>query len=485
MDNMRSVALVGQPNVGKSRLFNSLARRRIAIVHDQPGVTRDVNAVEVGGSYMLMDTGGIGLMTNDNPSELMEAIEEQVFFAIQAAGIILFVVDGKEGCNALDEMIAEKLRKFGKRPVLVVNKIDLAEHADRRFAFSHLGFEEMLPVSAEHGRGIERLREVIDDRLGPLPPKVDTESLERVKICFAGRPNVGKSSLCNALLESDRMIVSETPGTTRDSVELDLDYQRSPEEVWGFRLVDTAGVRRSGKVGSPVEYFSAIRSERAVESADVAFLVLDAREGVTRQDKLLAGKMISAGRALAVLVNKWDVALEQFSREPLSGYEDEHDFRRKFAKAVRRELFFMPDSEIHFVSALKKYALEKILETARRLDRSQSKALPTARVNRLISELTERHPPPLVKGKRFKIYYAVQVSNRPFLIRLFCNQAAHLDERYQRFLETGFLSEFKLKGCPVRFQLIGKPARRDRFFTPPEKILRKAHAEQPPKRRAR
>ena len=479
----RSVALVGRPNVGKSRLFNRLARRRIAIVHDEPGVTRDVNAVEIDNSFMLMDTGGIGLEFDENRSELIEAIEEQVFFAIQAAGVIVFVVDGKDGCNALDEMIAERLRSFGKRPILVVNKIDLPEHEERSLAFSQLGFEEMLSVSAEHGRGIADLREAIDGHLGPQLEDIGGEKEERVKICFAGRPNVGKSSLCNALLKSDRLIVSHIPGTTRDSVEMNMDYQKSPDDVWKFRLVDTAGVRKRGKIGSPVEFFSAVRSERAVESADVAFLVLDACEGVTRQDKLLAGKMIEAGRALAILVNKWDIAQEQFSTEPIKGYDDERDFRYKFTKAVRRELFFLPGSAVIFVSALKGFALEKILEAARMLDFTQSRALPTAHVNRLVNKLTERHPPPLVKGKRFKIYYAVQVSNRPYLFRLFCNQAAKLDERYRRYLENGFLSEFDLNGCPVRFQLVGKPERRERFYQPQEKILRRARAAQKPKSR--
>ncbi len=466
MNNNRSVALVGRPNVGKSRLFNRLAGRRIAIVHDQPGVTRDVNTTEVDGDFILMDTGGIGLDAGEGKEVITQAVEDQVIFAIQAATIILFMVDGREGCTPMDEMVAEKLRRYGKDPVLVINKIDTDRQETLGADFDKLGFARSHLVSAEHGRGAYDLRATIDEMLGPKPPEPEESEENRTKICFAGRPNVGKSSICNRLFKSNRLVVTEVPGTTRDSVSLDMDYKSKDGDLWQFRLMDTAGVRKRGKMSSSVEFFSALRSEGAIDRADVVFLVLDALSGVTKQDKSLAGHIVKSGKTLAVVVNKWDLALDSFRRESIKGYENEKDFRQQYVEAIYKELFFLPDSPIIFVSALKGFSISKILHCGKELDGIQSTQLSTPKVNRLIARLIERQSPPLTKGKRFKIYYAVQTGSRPFHIRLFCNQAAKLDDRYRRYLEKGFHTEFNLKGCPVRFQLAEKPKRSKDFYQP-------------------
>ncbi len=466
MNNDRSVALVGRPNVGKSRLFNRIAGRRIAIVHDQPGVTRDVNTIEVESDFTLMDTGGIGLDAGEGKELITEAVEEQVIFAIQAAGIILFMVDGREGCTPMDEMVAEKLRRYGKEPILVINKIDTGRHENLGADFDKLGFDQPHLVSAEHGRGVYDLRQAIDKMLGPKPPKPESPDENRIKICFTGRPNVGKSSICNRLLKSDRLVVTEVPGTTRDSVALDLDYKTKDGELWPFRLVDTAGMRKRGKMSSSVEFFSSLRSEGAIKKADVVFLVLDALSGVTKQDKSLAGHIVKSGKTLAIVVNKWDLALDSFRRETIKGYKDEKDFRQQYAEAIYKELFFLPDSPIVFVSALKGFSIGKILLCGKELDGIQSTQLSTPKINRLLAGMLERQNPPLIKGKRFKIYYALQTSSRPFQIRLFCNQATRLDDRYRRYLEKGFHAEFDLKGCPVRFQLAEKPKRSKDFYQP-------------------
>ena len=460
MNNKRSVALVGSPNVGKSRLFNCLARRRIAIVHEQPGVTRDVNTVEVDNDYILMDTGGIGLaaQTVANQDDLLSAVEEQVFFAIEAAEIIFLIVDGREGCMPLDILIAEKLRKYGKNPLLVVNKIDYSDLEERTKEFSGLGFSPAIPVSAEHSRGISVLREHIDAMLGPKPPEEEVEQERRIKICFIGRPNAGKSSLCNKLLKSERLVVHEAPGTTRDSVALDLDYQAPDGEQWLFRLVDTAGLRKSRKINTPVEYFSSVRSHASLANADVVFQVIDAREGVSRQDKLLAGEAVKSGKAMALVVNKWDYVFDTFERETLPGYDDEADFRARFAGAANKSIFFLPDSPILFVSALTGYALDELLATARRLDARAGSQLSTSRINRLVARLFENREPRRIKGKRFKVYYAVQTGIRPLRIRLFCNHMTHLEDGYRRYLQKAFITEFGLQGCPVSFQLVGKPS---------------------------
>ncbi|MDP0498748.1 MAG: ribosome biogenesis GTPase Der [Verrucomicrobiota bacterium JB022] len=464
----RTVALVGRPNVGKSRLFNRLARKRVAIVHDQAGVTRDVNAIRVDNDYMLLDTGGIGLVPEMSLKALVSAAEEQVWLALETAGLICFVVDAREGFTSMDEVIAERLRQANKPVLLVVNKVDGEEHVDRVDDFSRLGFAKEVMVSAEHGYNEEELREAIFGIIGPAPEKVidpvEAAKGERVSIAFVGRPNVGKSSLCNALLEAERMVVSEVPGTTRDSVELDLDYHTKSGNSWPFRLIDTAGLRRKGRLDSPVEYFSTLRTRDAIERADIVFLVIDAEEGVSKQDKQLAGEVVDSGKLVAVVINKWDLAMEKFNEaeseaEGVTGYKDEREFREKYAAAALKELFFLPDSPVLFVSAKTGYANERILRTARGLWEKSARQLPTPKLNQLIDRLQKAREPRVIGGKRFRIYYAVQVDNRPFLFRLFCNRATKLEDSYYRYLRNAIMREFDLAGCPIKFDLRGKEVR--------------------------
>ena len=457
---MQSVAIVGRPNVGKSRLFNRLAGRRISIVHDRPGVTRDVVVADSPEGYALMDTGGIGMLPEMTPTEIQQATEEQADFAIRAADLLLFVVDGREGLIPLDETLAVKFRKMGKNPVLVVNKMDEAEKNYSISEFDRLGFEQTVGISAEHGLGMESLLSIIAGRLPPPPPPTDDDSETRTKIAFIGRPNVGKSSLCNRLLNMDRLIVSDVPGTTRETVELDLDYEvEGLEEVWKFRLFDTAGLKRKKRIDSSLDYFSAVRTKHAIESVDIVFLVLDAREGVTKQDKVMAHHALEEGRALSILVNKWDLALEGFRKDPLPGYEDEKDFRKSYLKSIRKELYFLPDSPVSFVSAKTGYSIRDFLQVAQDLNSRMDKAISTSALNKLIGDMWEHRPPAKIKGKRFKVFYAVQVENRPFRIKLFCNREERLNDQYKRYLEKGIQKKFGLSGCPLKFSLAGKEAR--------------------------
>ncbi|MGF1482804.1 MAG: ribosome biogenesis GTPase Der [Opitutales bacterium] len=464
MNPERSVAIVGRPNVGKSRLFNRLVGRRVAIVHDEAGITRDIVSAEVGeGDFTLMDTGGIGIVPKMTTAEIHAATEEQVDFAIQAAHALLFVVDGMEGLTALDQELTERLRTYHKDVILVVNKIDQDRHEDRISEFHALGFGEPVGVSAEHGRNFDVLDQRLRALLGPKP-KAPVDELKspdathRIKLCLAGRPNVGKSSMVNRLLNERRAIVSDVPGTTRDSLQVDLDYQAEDGVApWPFRLVDTAGLRARAKVNSPVEYFSGLRSHRAITGADVVFLLLDAMDGVTRQDKKLAGEILEGGACLIIVVNKWDLAVETFRREPLPGYKNLKDFERKFVDAVRKELFFLPESPVLFASAQEGIAIRETLETAREVYALSQQKLSTSQLNKVLSQLFERRPPRVVSGKRFKAYYGTQVGNRPLRIRLFCNAKEKLDAAYERYLESGLQSAFELSGCPVRLELVGKP----------------------------
>ncbi len=467
-DPRRLVALVGRPNVGKSRLFNRLAGRRISIVHDEPGVTRDLVWSEIDAGFTLIDTGGIGLTPDQTPEQIAAAADEQVAFAIEAARVILFVIDGREDLSPLDLVIADRLRGCRKIPLLVVNKVDGPEVEDRvdAGALAALGFGDPVFVSAEHGRGAEALVGRILNALGPRPerPPADaaTEPEERVSISFVGRPNVGKSSIGNALLNARRLLVSDVPGTTRDAVELDLDYAApGTGETWRFRLIDTAGLRQKRRFSNPVEYFSTVRAQAAIDQSDVVFLVVDAMDGITRQDQRLAGEIIESGKALIVLVNKWDYALERFKTDPIAGYDTEAAFKKSYRAAIRKELFFLPDSPILFISAKTGLALEQVLGEARKMVMRMSRDIPTSPLNRTLHALLDARPPRRAGtgAKRFKVFYAVQVGRRPVRIRLFCNQSSRLDETYRRYLENGLIDAFRLKGCPIVFELAGKESR--------------------------
>ncbi len=468
----RTVAIVGRPNVGKSRLFNRLARKRISIVHDQAGVTRDVISTEVAdGAYTLLDTGGLGLKGGETTRELIQASEEQVGFAIDTAALILFIIDGLEGLTELDTRIAQRLRKSKKEVVLVINKADFGdEKVDLAEAY-RLGLGEPLRVSAEHGRGEEELRAEIVRRLGPPPvaeAPVERTAEDPLCVCFIGRPNVGKSSLSNRLLQSDRLIVSDVPGTTRDAIVLPFEFKGRDGRMYPFKLIDTAGIKAQTKLASPVEYFSRLRSLDAIKQTDVVFLVLDAADGVTQQDKAIAGEAVKERKPIVVVVNKWDLVKKAFAKheEPtfgqeggLGAYQNEREYRQQYERAVFDRLFFTPGAPLIFVSAMSGYEVDRMLNAAVKLHRTLDKKLPTARLNKTIGYLTERTPPPSVGGQRFRVYYAVQTGNRPFRIKLFCNREEKLTEQYRRYLEAGLVDEFGLNGCPIYFDLVGKEYR--------------------------
>jgi GTP-binding protein len=455
----RIVAIVGRPNVGKSRLFNRLARKRISIVHDQPGITRDVISAEIAdGAYTLLDTGGLGYKGVDTPAALTKASEQQVEFAIGAANLILFVVDGLGGLSSLDEKIAQMLRKSKKTVRLVVNKADFDDSKVALEDAYRLGLGEPLRISAEHGNGEAELRDAILAALGPAPVVVESATgAGPLCICFIGRPNVGKSSLSNRLLKSDRLIVSEMPGTTRDSVELPFTFRGRDKQIYPFKLIDTAGIKAATKLASPVEYFSRLRSLDAIKNTDVVFLVLDAMEGVTQQDKAIAGEAIKEGKPIIIVINKWDLVQAEFKKQGgFQPYKSERDYREKYEHALFERLFFTPGSPVIFVSAMSGYEIDRMLNAAVKLNRTLDKKLPTGKLNQVLGYLAERNPPAAIGGTRFRIYYATQTSTRPFRFKLFCNREEKLTEQYRRYLEAGIVAEFDLAGCPIYFDLVGK-----------------------------
>jgi len=543
----RRVVLVGRPNVGKSRLFNRLCRRRIAIVHDRAGVTRDVLPEEIFSGVLLSDTGGIGPVP-EGDGALMRAMEEQIDAAIAAADLILFVVDASVGCLPLDFEIAQRLRRTGRPIRLLANKADVRSSPLHIDSFSALGLGPALAISAEHGQGEEALRQELQglEKKGPEPPSPEaggrcrkkasgtgaesgeggrrsswpesgagappTEALiwfseagavagggesrrsfqksapsteppastsgsraesggmenggeadraaKPVALCFAGRPNVGKSSLVNALLREKRAVVSAVPGTTRDAVAYRLDFSPGDSgEVWHFRLLDTAGVRARRKISSPLDYFSRLRTEQAIAGADVVFLVIDAPGGLTKSDQQLAARVLEAGRGLVVVVNKWDLAQKAFGEGRLEGCRRPEDFQKNFLRAIGKELPALPGVTVCFTSALTADPSAELLGAAQRLYARLSQSLGTGALNRALQQLLEAHPPAPASGRRFKIYYATQTGSFPFRLKIFCNRRERLAESYGRFLENGLRRHFHLEGCPIRFEWVGKERR--------------------------
>ena len=409
-------------------------------------------------TYTMLDTGGLGLTGSDTPALITKASEQQVHFAIATAGVILFVIDAREGVTPLDQRIAATLRKSKKPVLLVANKADSGKEKIADIAeFYGLGFGEPFYISAEHGNGEAELRTAVLEKLGPVPAEDEAED-ERLHICFVGRPNVGKSSLSNRVLKSERLIVSEVAGTTRDAVELSFVFKTREGKLWPFKLIDTAGIRTATKLSSSVEYFSRLRSLEAIHQSDVAFMVLDAMDGVTSQDKAIAGEIIKAAKPIVIVVNKWDLVHEAFrSNVPaVAKYKNARDFRDKFEKAMFDQLFFTPGAPVMFVSALTGHEIERMLRAARALDKRLETKIPTAKLNACIIRLADRTPPPSTYGTRFRIYYATQTGTRPFRMKIFCNQERSLTESYRRYLEAGLVKEFGLDGCPIHFDLIGK-----------------------------
>ena len=481
----RSVALVGRPNVGKSRLFNRLVGRRISIVHDQPGVTRDLLTAEVDdGKFLLMDTGGIGLFdARLTPKVIADAVEEQVAFAINAAALVLLVADASEGCVPLDLEVAARLRAAGKRVLVVANKADTADRDARRDEFYELGFGEPILVSAEHGRGVDFLLSRIREVIGPAPEAAPQDTFRAIRLALAGRPNVGKSSLGNRLLGRSKLIVSEVAGTTRDPIRSPLEWTDPRGVLHRFDLVDTAG-RRAANKRDTLDFFSHVRAGEILAQADVVFLVIDAQQGVTRLDLQLAGEVAESGAGIVLVVNKWDLALDALANGPVGEHEDEKAVRRAFQGAVRQALFFLPDPPMVFVSAKTGLRTEELLSAAAGVHTRAGSEISTGRINRVIQELMAKRPPRPVSGKRFKCYYVTQVSRRPIRFRLFCNSDERLEDGYSRYLTKGVHDAFELSGVPVFLDLVGKPKQAKRGFflsqgTMPEDLSGQGDASRP------
>src|SRR6266487_6199653 len=395
-----NVAIVGRPNVGKSALFNCLVGRKIAIVHDQPGITRDrISAVCTRGEqpFVVWDTGGVG---GAGESELSTEVRRAVEEAIRDSDLLLFLVDAKEGLTPLDQELARMLRKSEKPVVLVVNKIDTEKHENLAVDFASLGFSQSVPVSAAHGRGISELIETIDQLL-PSPAATDQSpvtSHQSLSIAIIGRPNVGKSSLINSIVRSERAIVSELPGTTRDAI--DISYERNGQQ---FLFIDTAGIRRHGKQSSSVEVFSVMRAERSIRRADLCVLIVDLTNGVTAQDKRIAGLTQEARKAAIVVLNKWDLL------KPRRG---EKQTIKQLVDRTREKLFFLDYAPVLIASARTGENIDNLFRLFAVIQRESRVRIGTGVLNRLLRAAVTESPPPMKKNRRLKLFYAAQAAGK-------------------------------------------------------------------------
>lgn len=439
---LRTVAIVGRPNVGKSAIFNRLAGRRIAIVHEEAGVTRDRLVAEArwdDRAFTLVDTGGIGMIDRARTEDaIVEGTRRQVDVAIADAALVLMVVDVQAGLLPLDAEVARLLREHG-RPVLVAaNKSDHPHFDGDAAEFARFGYP-VFPVSASHNRGFDDLMAEALRRLPPGAPEAGAAN--PLVVTVAGRPNAGKSSYINRLLHSDRLIVSPVPGTTRDSVEVPFAIGEGPE-ARHYLLIDTAGMRPARKVDTAVEKFSLIRVAEAVRRADICVLMLDAAEGPSRQDKKIADLVLEHRKGCLVLVNKWDLAQGISPKD----YEE----------AFRREVPFLNFAPLQFVSARTGHGIQRSIAAVDLVAAQISTTFTTGLLNRMLQETFERKSPPSVRGRRLKLYYATQTGTRPLRLRLFVNDPDLRVPSYSAFIERRLRETFGLEGAPLNLQFVAR-----------------------------
>ncbi|KZN99218.1 ribosome biogenesis GTPase Der [Pseudobacillus badius] len=424
------VAIVGRPNVGKSTIFNRIVGERISIVEDVPGVTRDriySTGEWLNNEFNIIDTGGIDL--GDEP--FLEQIRQQAEIAIDEADVIVFLTSGREGVTTADEEVAKILYRSKKPVVLAVNKVDNPEMKSQIYDFYALGFGEPFPISGAHGIG---LGDMLDAVVGHFPDAESEEYDEDViKFSLIGRPNVGKSSLVNALLGEDRVIVSDIAGTTRDAIDSPYEYEDQE-----YVIIDTAGMRKKGKVYETTEKYSVLRALRAIERSDVVLVVLNAEEGIREQDKHIAGYAHEAGRAVIIVVNKWDAI------------EKDEKTMKEFEEKIRSHFLFLSYAPIVFLSAKTKKRVHTLLPVINQVSENHSMRVQSSVLNDVIMDAVAMNPTPTDKGKRLRIYYATQVAVKPPTFVVFVNEPELMHFSYERFLENRIREAFDFEGTPIR-----------------------------------
>ncbi|MBQ1550881.1 MAG: ribosome biogenesis GTPase Der [Bacilli bacterium] len=428
-----SVALVGRPNVGKSSIFNRILRAKISIIEDTPGITRDrIYGVAnyKGYKFNLIDTGGIDLAEE----EFNTNIKMQAEIAIDEADVVIFVVDGKEGLNSNDRVVRDILYKSNKKVIVAINKIDNSQSKDNIYDFYELGFDHYIGISAEHGTNFDKL---LDEVVKDFNDQDIIEDDDRIKFSIIGRPNVGKSSLVNALLREDRVIVSDVAGTTRDSIDTVFKYDKKE-----YVVIDTAGMRKKGKIYEAVEKYSLLRSMKSIERSDVCVIVINADEGIIEHDKHIASYALEAGKPMVLVVNKWDLVKDKDMKS--------------FKEEMRAEFQFLTYVPIVFLSAKEGTRVHTLMPEIIKVYNNSKRELKTSLLNNVIRDAYDLNPAPSYKGRRLKIFYCVQVGVSPIRINLFVNDKGLVHFSYPRYLENKLRENFDLEGTPIEFQFKNK-----------------------------
>lgn len=433
------VAIVGRPNVGKSTLFNIFADSRISIVEDTPGVTRDrlyADAEWLDRKFTMVDTGGIEMQNTDS---IAVSIRQQAEIAVREADVILFVCDARTGITTDDLEVAKMLRQSRKPVVLAVNKADTPKQEAEAYEFYNLGIGEPFLISASNRLNLGDLLDAVVEK---FPPEDDDEedSEDVIKVAIIGRPNVGKSSIFNDIIGQTRSIVSDVAGTTRDAIDVPVE-----KDGQTYLFIDTAGMRRKGKIDEPIEKYSIIRTLRAVDRSDVVLLVLNAVEGITEQDKKIAGYAHEAGKGIVIVVNKWDL----YPNKTVMSTEG-------FTKQIRHELIFMPYANVVYVSALTQQRISRLPEMIKDAAEANAMRISTSVLNQVVTDAVAMNQPPMEKGKRLKILYTTQVKVKPPTFVIFCNEPEIMHFSYQRYLENQLREAFGFKGTPINIIVRGK-----------------------------
>lgn len=426
------IAIVGRPNVGKSTLFNVLANRRISIVEDTPGVTRDrlySEAEWLDREFIIVDTGGIEIA---NTNEISVSIREQAEIAIREADVILFVCDARTGITNEDSDVASILRKSGKPIVLAVNKADSPNQEMQVFEFYNLGLGDPLPISASNRLGLGDMLDYLMEKVDQTVPFVEEEEEDEIRVALIGRPNVGKSSIFNALVGEERSIVSDVAGTTRDAIDTPV-----VREGQKFLFIDTAGMRRKAKIDELIEKYSIIRSLKAVDRSDVVLMVIDATTGVTEQDKKIVGYAHEAGKGIVLVVNKWDL------------YKKDNTSTLRYTEELRKELVFLQYAPVIYVSAVTMQRIHRLPELIKYVAEQNAMRISTSVINQVIEDACAVNPPPSDKGRLLKIYFVTQVKTKPPTFVLFVNYPEIMHFSYQRYLENKLREAFGFEGTPI------------------------------------
>lgn len=433
------VAIVGRPNVGKSTLFNIFANSRISIVEDTPGVTRDrlyADTEWLDNEFMMVDTGGIEIMNTD---KIAVSIRQQAQIAIAEADVILFVCDARAGITHEDAEVAKMLRQSKKPIVLAINKADSPKQEMEIFEFYNLGIGEPIPVSAANHLGLGDLLDAVVEKFPETSAYGEDGNENEIKVALIGRPNVGKSSIFNTLVGEERSIVSDVAGTTRDAIDTPVI-----REGQKFLFIDTAGMRRKARIDEPIEKYSIIRSLRAVDRSDVVLMVIDAIDGITEQDKKIAGYAHEAGKGIVLVVNKWDL------------YDKDNTSTLRYTENLRRELVFMQYAPVVFVSAMTKQRIHRLPEVIHYVAEQNAMRISTSVLNQVVEDAIAINPPPTEKGQRLKILYATQVKIKPPTFVIFVNEPEIMHFSYQRYLENKLREAFGFEGTPLQMIIRGK-----------------------------